>query len=259
MSGAPPRGRVPDLFLERTFSGEASAEERARVEADPDARMRLDDVMRGNTRFHMNHDPDTVLRAIEARAKEASVREALAPKSSNWWPVLLVGAPLAALALLLVQAPSLPDAGTPPEQTTAKGLKARLRVSQNTPRGVERVSMDEVLFAGDEVQVLTVAGDATHGVVVSIDGRGQVTRHFPLKGEDTTLPPGQRPLGEALELDDAPDFERFVLVSGTSAIDVSAVEAAARRTATGNDPGKAPLGLPAGLDQFSFVIRKGQK
>ncbi len=261
MSGEAPDRRVPDLFVERTFSGEASDAERARVQADPDARNRLDDLMRQNVVFHVKHDPEATLRAIDARAKEVTAREALAPRRANWWPVLVVGAPLAALALLLARMPEPTTSPTGPgkEQTTAKGLKARLRISQNTPRGIERVSTDEVLFEGDEIQVLTVSGDATHGVVVSIDGRGSVTRHYPREGADTALPPGQQPLGEAFQLDDAPEFERFVLVTDDAPIDVDAVVAAAREAAGGADPRKGRLPLPAGLEQSSFVVRKGQK
>lgn len=261
MTAAPTSGRrVPDLHVERTASGEASEAERAAVLADPDAKARLDDLLRQNATFHVRTDADAFLRTVEARAKEQAVAEVLARPRSNWWPVLVVGVPLAALALLLAR---VPDLATPPgpdrEQTTTKGLSARLRVAQYTPRGVERVSTDEVLFEGDEIQVLTVSGDATHGVVVSIDGRGHVTRHFPREGGDTALPQGQHPLGEAFQLDDAPLFERFVLVSDDGPVDVDAVVAAAEAVARGPDPRKAPLRLPAGLSQTSFVVRKGQK
>jgi hypothetical protein len=256
-----PGGRVPDLFVERTASGDASEAERARVLADPDAKGRLDDLVRQNTVFHVRNDGDAFLRAVDARTKELRVAEATRPTRANWWPVLVVGAPLAAVALLLARAPITGPVGGPPdrEQTTTKGLQARLRLTQDTPRGVERVSTDEVLFPGDEIRILTVSGAATHGVVVSIDGRGVVTRHFPRVGADTTLPQGQHPLGDAFQLDDAPDFERFVLVSDDAPIDVERVEAAARKVAAGPEPRKAPLALGPGLDQSSFVIRKGQK
>ena len=56
MSAPGPGGRVPDLFVERTFSGEASPAERARVLADPDAKERLDDLMHQNVGFHVRVD-----------------------------------------------------------------------------------------------------------------------------------------------------------------------------------------------------------
>ncbi len=263
MSAPGPGGRVPDLFVERTFSGEASPAERARVLADPDAKERLDDLMHQNVGFHVRVDEAAQLRAIDARAREAAAAEALAGKraTTGWWPVLLVGAPLALLALVLVRTPpeTLSPSGRPPtEQTTAKGLKAKLQLTQHTPRGVERVSTDEVLFAGDEIQVFTVSGDATHGVVLSIDGNGAVTRHFP-EGDDTALPKGKHPLGRAFQLDDAPRFERFVFVTDDAPLDVQGVLEAARATGRSKDPRKALLELPAGVEQTSFVVRKGAK
>ncbi len=258
--GAAPRP-IPDLFVERTFAGEASDAERARLQADPDARTRLADLLRQNASFHMRHDGDALLAGIEARAGAPADGLTAATPPANWWPVVLVGAPVALAAALLLWMPQPVTPADPPptEQAAKKRVSSRLRVSQETPRGVERVSTDEVLFAGDEIRVFTVAGSARHGVVVSIDGRGAVATLSPAGGRDTALPTGQQPVGEPFALGDAPDFERFVLVTGEAAIDVDAVVAAARTVAAGPDARRAPLPLPRGLEQTSFVIRKGER
>lgn len=69
-----------------------------------------------------------------------------------------------------------------------------------------------------------VAAGRAHGVIVSIDGRGQVTLHFPADaGAPTALESGRAvPLSHSYELDDAPLFERFMFVTAEAPDDLLA-------------------------------------
>jgi hypothetical protein len=61
----------------------------------------------------------------------------------------------------------------------------------------------------------------------------------------------------AYQLDDAPGFERFFLVTSDRALSVAEVLEAGRRLAS--DPRqarRANLGLPAGLEQWSVLLAK---
>lgn len=110
--------------------------------------------------------------------------------------------------------------------------------------------------AGDVVQVGWQAGDATHGVIVSIDGAGSVTLHFPQgTGDPTLLPTGEQHAPEAFRLDDAPAYERFFFVTAKEPIDTAAVVRAAEQLArTDARTGDLPLG--ATLHQASQLVRK---
>jgi hypothetical protein len=97
------------------------------------------------------------------------------------------------------------------------------------------------------------------GVIVSIDGRGVVTRHLPLTGAAAAaLEPGATTLlDRAYELDDAPRWERFFLVTGETAFDVQVVLDAARGAAAGAGADPPPaLPLQAPLQQSTFLLRK---
>ena len=63
-------------------------------------------------------------------------------------------------------------------------------------------------------------------------------------------------LPQSYELDEAPGFERFVFVTATAPIDASLAVAAARAVAAGPDAATAPLALPAGWAQRSFLVKK---
>jgi len=94
-------------------------------------------------------------------------------------------------------------------------------------------------------------------VIVSIDGRGSVTVHLPVHGDqaaalasgDTVL------LDHAYQLDDAPRFERFHFVTAQAPFAVATVVDAARRAATTASASELPLA--ASFEQASFLLRKG--
>jgi hypothetical protein len=117
---------------------------------------------------------------------------------------------------------------------------------------------DQALRAGDVIQVGWQAGDATHGVIVSIDGSGAVTLHFPDAAGDSTLLPtgaGEQHAPDAFRLDEAPAYERFFFVTADEPIDAAAVVAAAEQLARG-DARVGALPLQVSLHQSSQLVRK---
>ena len=153
--------------------------------------------------------------------------------------------------------------GTGPEETRLKGARPHLVVHRQTAGGAETLGAGDPARAGDVLQVGYVAapprGGATYGVILSIDGRGTVTLHHPsgegpasrLEGE------GERLLGHAYRLDDAPGYERFFLVTSPRPFRVSAALEAARKLAVSPRGARlADLELPRGLVQGSLLLVK---
>ncbi len=253
--------RVPDLLVEKVFLNEATDEERARVLADPDAKARLQALPMENARFLVAHPPEEVVPRIEGRARTAEARDRLTRRNGALGGVLLVPLFAVALALFVVGAPEKP-VGTGPgtEQTTAKGLNSKLRVYHQTAKGVRRIGTGEVLRSGDRLQLGIVPGEAKHAVVLSIDGRGGFTRHFPAEGGATGIGGGgEQRLPDGFQLDDAPDYERFVLVTDDEPIDVAAVETAVRALAGSPEAKGGTARLPKGLSQSWFLVRKEER
>jgi len=108
-----------------------------------------------------------------------------------------------------------------------KGLSPSLEVWRKTGENAERLSPEAVAKAGDIVQLRYIVPKSCYGALISIDGRGVLTIH--LAGDDgkaAPLIPG-RPiaLNNSYQLDDAPDFETFYLITSAYNFDVnSAVE-----------------------------------
>ncbi len=247
---------VPDWLLERYAAGDLAPDRaeavRHDLEVEPGGLVRLE-ALRADDRATLTALPPARVAAEVAR------RSGLRRRGHRiaW---IAVPALAAALALVAVIGPE-PTPGTPPaaeEGIRDKGLEPGLRLHRRTPGGAEPLSDGALARSGDVLQVSVVPAGRPFAVVVSVDGRGVVTRHFPESGASAALPAeGAAALPEAWELDDAPGFERFFLVTARTPVDPALVEAAARALAA--DPPQAalrPLGLPPGWEQTSFLLRK---
>ncbi len=272
---------VPNLFLEREALGELSfTEEQAlkqRLDALPEAerksalvelQVRRDELQRDNAAILAAYPPEVLGPKIEQRARQQAASAGTARQRSAWPVLIPIGSALAmaTLAAVLVHPPALFLPATPKdgnsqlEATRIKGLRPLLLIFSKPAAGEQPHALADgaAVKAHELLQLGYVAAGKPHGVVVSIDGRGTATLHYPTSpNQPTGLAPGQVLLPSAYELDDAPLFERFFLVTAKTPIDVAAVFAAADKLAA--DPAKArtaPLVLPPGLEQTSLLLVK---
>lgn len=259
--------RTPDWLLERIALGELPPEElaaaRARLAEEPDGLTRLA-ALEADTRATLERlPPARVVREVAARAsrKEApSPSRRLAPA----WGLLVPALATVALFVLVLPdtsgdtGPGLTASGGTAETTRIKGLAPQLAVHRQAAAGPERLTDGAPAAAGDVVQLAYVAAGRTHGVILSVDGRGSVTLHAPEGGPESAVlsPSGTHMLPRAYELDDAPEFERFFFVASDAPFALEPVLEAARTLAQGPDARTAPLSLPEGLTQVSFRLEK---
>ena len=131
---------------------------------------------------------------------------------------------------------------------------------RRTADGSEALAAHQSAAAGDLIRVGYRAAADTYGVILSIDGRHAVTLHLPA---DERQPAARLERGRmmlldaAYELDDAPRWECFYLVTGERPFDVVRVVEAARQAARSADrdpPERLPL--PAELGQSIFILKK---
>jgi anti-sigma factor RsiW len=266
---------VPGLVLERYRLGELPAAEaealERRLEAEPDLAARLAALDRSDEEIRRLYPPAWLADQVRSRRKAAP--DGAARPAWGWllrWPVPAALAAAATIALVLaprlLSPPALePVAGARPAPSALavasgdriKGLQPSLVLFRKTGSGSEALADGAVARAGDVVRVGYRAAGRTHGVIVSVDGRGLVTVHLPTSGSEAApLRSGETVLlDRAYELDDAPHFERFYLVTADRDFEVEAVVEAARRVA--GVPAQDHLMLPAPLQQTSFLLRKG--
>lgn len=230
---------VPDLWLEQYALGELDAATAGAIDdqlaRSPALRARLDALERSNAEFGIQVPADTM------------ARRALAAQGRSKWPRRTALALAAAGVVALAATPWLPTGdptGQPVRADAAdariKGTGAALAVYRKTAAGSEPLRDGDAARAGDVLRVGYQSTRAGFGAIVSVDGRGAVTRHYPVDG-DTAAPLHAGTLvllDDAFELDDAPRWERFHLFASDAPFAVAAV----MRT-VGSAAGDPPPGL----------------
>lgn len=99
------------------------------------------------------------------------------------------------------------------ETTRLKGLQPTLALFRRTPGGAEPLRPGAAVKPGDVLRIGYRAAGRSFGAIFSVDGHGNVTRHWPLTGDRAArLAGGETLLPGAFELDDAPAYERFYLL-----------------------------------------------
>ena len=261
-----PADRAPELVVEKLALGEASAEQAQRATPADKARAAA-----------LRSDNAEILARYPAHQQAVQIRHraaASAPPASRRW--LWVPAVATAAGVLLIVAGPLrpgergggPVAGGPgeaagPSEVRLKGSGPRLLVFRKQGEQAAQLRPGSEAQAGDLIQLGYLASGQRYGVIVSIDARGGATLHFPaapaasleLQRAGPTL------LAQAFQLDDAPAFERFFLVTADEAhrAALTPVLVLEQARALAADPRAAEtrqLALPPALHQESFLLRK---
>jgi hypothetical protein len=269
----PEKRTISDLLLEQYSLGELPARMARKVkdelERDADLRARLAALADSDGEIMARYPAERVVPEIRERLfREGGLGTA---SSSNASPAparsrgsqLAWALPVAAMVVLALSFFVVRERMATGDETRLKGLAPHLSVFRKTAGGAEELQAGALARRADVLQLSYTAGEAKYGVIFSVDGRGAVTWHMPSgyrggsRAAPALDPQGQVVLPSAYELDDAPGFERFFLVSSSAPFDVADVERAARALSSrpaGAD--KDGLGLRGGLNQYSLLLKK---
>jgi hypothetical protein len=257
---------IPDLFIEKLLLDELPQDMKERLLEDPSVRRRLAELKAENRRILEEYPPEEMAKAIRNRSQFGRRRpaEGGAPMRRLNWPRLVPVAGFALLVLaggllLVTRGPHFFATQGQAADTRLKGGAAHLNVYMQRGEEVRLLEEEDRVTEGTTLQVGYVSGSKEYGVIVSIDGRGTVTLHFPispvtgqeLEGEGEVLLPF------AYTLDDAPDFERFFFVVSEKPFSVETVLEAAEKLSEKPETAKSQdLDLPRRLEQSSMLLLK---
>jgi hypothetical protein len=271
----PSTKKTPAWLVERVAQGELAdaevAELRARLAAEGRSLDEELEKLRQSDRQILTALPRATMGA--AIRRRANTDEQRAPRSRLSMllpPLALAGT----LGLVILVARGVGGGGNvvtlqpaDDEQIGIKGDEARsprLLVYRQRPGQAadsELLSDGTRCARGDLLQLAyDRAPDGLHGVLISLDGAGRVTQHLPEEGAKQAAPlvaVRELRLPSAYELDDAPAFERFVLVTAAQPFAISIVlDAATALAQRGAAARTQPLPLPANFRQTSVSLNK---
>jgi hypothetical protein len=236
---------IPDWVLERYRAGTLSEARRAQVEQalrdDPQVAQRLASLGASDEEILHKYPPSWVRRQIEGRLHSQ-------PQGRQYLPLALVLLTASAAVTLTMNVPS-----SEPQLTDR--IKGGPQLSIFREGQPVALGEGDLAHEGDVLQIAVTHGGAPYGAVVSIDGRGSVTVHArrltPEEGAGTIV------LDQALKLDDAPDFERFFLVTSAKPIPMETLTSAARTLAQDTLRAQTePLPLPSSFQQTDRLLKK---
>lgn len=265
--------RIPDWKLERYLLGELDPKELERIgaeaETDEELKERLESFRRSDEEIRERYPSPWMARRIQNRLSEIGtpVRDKKAPWTGFLArPMIPVGA--VALLLILVVWPFAVDHDTnrdiqsPGSEVRIKGEPA-LQIYRKTPDGSERLSEGALVRERDVILIRYQPAGRPYGAIVSIDGRGVVTRHLPAEGDQAAELPneGTASVEFAYELDDAPRGERFYFITSDVPFDLEPILAGARAMKASVVEHGLPdrLDLDERFDQVTFTLSKEQR
>lgn len=131
-----------------------------------------------------------------------------------------------------------------------KGLKPSLSIYLNRENKIRELHNQDQVAAGDVIQLAYTAVDYRYGLIISVDGLGNISRHFPEQGDQAAplLNKPQSSLNYSFELDDAPGFEQFIFIASKQEFAIAELMHKARQQLQAG----TPLQLQAGKD---FIVQ----
>ena len=209
-----------DFLLESYVSGDLADEQRKTLETvlENDALLqeRVQSILNSNAAFLSRHPAAGAWTEVERRLKLETDPKELnrsIPRFSKL--VLSLGGALCALALFALipsTNQSVPDNGF-----RTKGALPDLEIFYvNDVDKAQALEPEALVSQGMRLQVSIHNSLNLHAFVLSVDGRGALTKHFPRDHESALITTNTHLLGASYTLDDAPDYETFILVTSDS-------------------------------------------
>lgn len=251
---------IPTRIIEGIYNSELKAEDYYSVYGKETIELELEKLRQSNMEILNRYSPEAMKAAIMAKTSKKTILSFKSYKIISY-----------AAAAVFVAAVAIP-AGirSYKSKTPAAAMEVRLKgaapVSQEAGLSIYRQNGKEIHalsngdFAkeGDVLQITYQAGNNEYGIIFSVDGNGNITRHYPesswtaakLKHSNEEIP-----LDFSYELDNAPDFEYFIMVSSKNQFSLENIESKIKNAKNIKYLEKLSF-LPKQTEAKTFLIEK---
>lgn len=289
--------RIPDIYLEQYILGELPEPLRREIndliQKDPELNERINRILESDRGILSAYPAETMARKIMERKNQTwrtSLKTA-AVKKGRTEPGFFTAAAYkiksfieqifttrarryaftlsSAFALLLLVIFLFPgirsgfDTGRDIEKDVRiKGLDSKLLLYRIKNGKAEELKNDDTVHRGDIIQAGYIAtGDYKYGLILSIDGRGTVTLHYPSNtssGQKLSLN-RKTLLSRSYELDDSPHFERFIMILSTKSLNNAEIIEKSKKLAKNRESAiNGSLKNEKDEAEFSIFLKKAE-
>lgn len=195
----------------------------------------LKEICNSNKEILVTYPASDMKAACEKKLGLQKKHSPLHEFKSHHFPSMKTFALLAAACLTLVLSISLlktkpltdniGEKGILTSSERAKGGGAQLFIYKKENKGASILRSFSKINNGDIIQLSYLASGQTFGAIISIDGNGTITRHFPDDGNmaSSLTAGGEIPLPFSYQLDNAPTYERFLLITSSRNFSVTSI------------------------------------
>ena len=230
---------IPNRVLEEIKNSETDAKNFYPIYGKEKIEAALNDLRKSDEEILNTYSVEAMKAAVAGKLAAKSGKTKAAEGTILKFPAYKIVSYAAAAVLLaaLVIPVSLKNtklsAGRVPTERV-KGAAAstqsadpQLKLYRQKGREIQALNDGDFARSGDVIQITYNAGSGEYGVIFSVDGNGSITRHFPENSWEAA-PLEHRndetPLDFSYELDNAPDFECFVMVTSKKAFTLTDLE-----------------------------------
>lgn len=211
---------IPNRILEGINNSELKAEDYYSIYGKEVLNSALSELKQSDTEILSKYKPEAMHIAVEAKLN--------AKKGIIKIPSKVFRIATYAAAAVFIAAIAIPvgvttiNPANPTQDVRLKGPSSELPKNQKlvlyrkNGKEAEKLNNGNLVNEGDVIQITYQAGNNDYGIIFSIDGNGNITRHFPENNwtaQQLKHSKDEIPLDFSYELDNAPDYECFIMIS----------------------------------------------
>ena len=222
---------IPTRILEEIKNSEANAENFYSIYGKENIENALDDLKKSD---------EEILNTYSVEAMRAAVSEKLTGKSNilKFPAYKVIGYAAAAVLLAAIIIPAglrnvktgsinAPTERVKGNTSAPAATEPQIKLYRQKGREIQALQDGDFARSGDVIQITYNASAGDYGVIFSVDGNGNITRHFPedsWQAAELEQRPDETPLDFSYELDNAPDFECFIMVTSKKQFSLDDIE-----------------------------------
>jgi len=226
---------IPSRIIEGIYNSELQAEKYYSVYGKENIEKALEELRISNMEILNKYSPEDMKAAVMAKmnikpAAKTEKKNIISFKTYKYIAYAAAAVFVAAIAIpagLISFKPKTPATMERLKGPAPVAKEANLSLYRQKGKEIHALSNGDFARAGDVLQITYQAGNSEYGVIFSIDGNGSITRHFPENSWTAgKLKHGSEeiPLDFSYELDNAPDYEYFIMVTGKEQFSLDNVE-----------------------------------
>jgi len=226
---------IPNRIIEGIYSSELKAEDYYSQYGKENIEAALAELQKSNMEILNKYSPEDMKAAVMAKLNKKPAEKTEKKNILSFSAYRLV---TYAAAAIFVAAVAIPvglnsfKAKTPASTERTKGpapvaQEANLSLYRQKGKEIHALNNGDFARSGDVLQITYQAGNGEYGIIFSVDGNGSITRHYPENSWTAAkLKHGSEeiPLDFSYELDNAPDFEYFIMVTGQEQFTLDNIE-----------------------------------